>query len=695
MTNRLKYLFLLLFVSFAVFYIKNSNSFNKQLFADQKYNQMYSEVHSKIFTNDSPFSREEQFNLKNYSKLFLVITKIMPAYHINKEKNIDFLDKHYIRSVIDELDKDNSFFSKEDIIKLQKFHSWNLINQTDGLILFLNLYKIYNDRISEYKVLLQNFQYKDDKILLTYNKRLNNYNLKKHWNSKLIKRINYQLIKRKKDDITDQTVIKNVLKEINDALDDRLVDLQKKIYGSMISGYIRLHDPHSNYYLDNNAYDSFASSEHEGFGFSYIINNNQQVEITEVTKNSPAKKANLAENDLITAISDSDYTNVTHLTNLSQFKIEKAFDSIKTKYVAFIIKKAKSNKIMHIKMKKDIITEENKKISLKILNSIKNEKIAYIDIPLFYTAFKDNGVDVEYDFSKKISQINNLKINNLIIDLRNNGGGSFDASLSMLSHFIKKGPLIQIVDNNNKLNIFNAKKNKEIFKGNVVILINEYSASASEIFASTMQDYNRAIILGSNNSYGKGSVQTLVNFNQINLQLFRFGKMPVDSDILGFLQLTTQQIFRVTGDSTQIKGVKPDILIYMPYPNDNFKFEKDQDFPLPYREISPLKFNKFVIPNKEKLVNDVNIRYNNQSITKNHNLIYNNYIKISNQPNYSNKDYITKLESDMQAIQEKLDNIQYQSKNLIINKESEDFKSSILIDSAIDLLIQMEHMPHD
>ena len=185
------------------------------------------------------------------------------------------------------------------------------------------------------------------------------------------------------------------------------------------------------------------------------------------------------------------------------------------------------------------------------------------------------------DVKKEIEKLKEEGVMGIVLDLRDNGGGSLKTAVDIGGLFIKEGPIVQVASRGGKKEVLNDKNNEVAWEGPLVILVNELSASASEILAAAMQDYKRAIIIGSKQTYGKGTVQNLIDLNQ--------WLRKNDMGDMGALKLTTQKFYRVNGGSTQLEGVKSDVI--MP---DRYSYidigERDYDNPLPYDKIEPAKY---------------------------------------------------------------------------------------------------------
>src|SRR5690606_31588976 len=206
-------------------------------------------------------------------------------------------------------------------------------------------------------------------------------------------------------------------------------------------------------------------------------------------------------------------------------------------------------------------------------------KIGYINIPKFYRDFNDrNGRNVTDDTRKEIERLNKLGVDGLIVDLRNNGGGALEDARMISGLFIEKGPIVQVRANTGTPDILVDNDPKIDFQKPVVVLINRFSASASEIVAAALQDYERAVIVGGEFSHGKGTVQAVVDLDGY------VSPMAKSYSPLGALKITIQKFYRVNGSSTQYKGVTPDIIL-----PDQFSHlesgEKFLDYSIPWGEV--------------------------------------------------------------------------------------------------------------
>lgn len=206
-------------------------------------------------------------------------------------------------------------------------------------------------------------------------------------------------------------------------------------------------------------------------------------------------------------------------------------------------------------------------------------KIGYIFLPEFYADFDNpNGNRSYIDVMKEVVKLKEEKVDGIVIDLRNNGGGSLYDVVQMAGLFIEDGPIVQVKDKENKASVLKDKDRNVLYTGPLAVMVNEFSASASEIFAAAIQDYGRGVVIGSTSTYGKGTVQR-------NIGLDSETGFSMSNSELGTVKLTLQKFYRINGGSTQLRGVASDIVL-----PDNLEYlkvrEKDDEDALPWDEIN-------------------------------------------------------------------------------------------------------------
>jgi len=240
---------------------------------------------------------------------------------------------------------------------------------------------------------------------------------------------------------------------------------------------------------------------------------------------------------------------------------------------------------------RDVVHIEETYIKSAVMEDKAGHKIGYIRIPSFYRNFADNGENsdsrnVTQDMRRELAKLKQEdKINGLVIDLRNNGGGSLSDAVDISGLFLPGGPVVQVKNSKGEVKVLKDKDKYVYYEGPIIVLVNKFSASASENVAAALQDYGRAIVIGGDHTHGKGTVQTILDMNRY--LPIRIWKQYSD---LGALKVTIHQFYRVNGESTQYKGVEPDIIV--PTILDHLKSgERYQDYSLPWDKIEPTLFS--------------------------------------------------------------------------------------------------------
>jgi carboxyl-terminal processing protease len=237
---------------------------------------------------------------------------------------------------------------------------------------------------------------------------------------------------------------------------------------------------------------------------------------------------------------------------------------------------------------RDVVVVEETYAKSAIMNAAAGKKrIGYINLPAFYHNFNDNrGRNASGDVRDEVEKLKAENVDGIVLDLRNNGGGALDDAVKMAGLFFKSGPVVQIKDQKGNTTVLNDVDTGITYDGPLVVMINTFSASASEIVAAALQDYGRAVILGTDTTFGKGTVQSMLDLDAYLPPAFA-SMRP-----MGSLKLTIQKFYRINGGTTQYKGVVPDILIPDAYSNLEVG-EKNLDYPMPWDTVSSLTYPKW------------------------------------------------------------------------------------------------------
>ena len=557
---------------------------------------IYFEISNVNFSSDEP----------NKDRLLVdLVSYVLDKLHYDPQIiNDDFSIKVY-DDFIDAVDSQKRFLLKSDIELFSQFRLSidDQINSSD--IAFFNVvYETLKTRIDEvesfYGEILEdpfNFQINEE-INLDYENleyASNSAELKRIWRKRLKlsaldgyaskKEIkdNEEVISEEEIEIESRTAISENLKDFfqfNSELE------RSDWFSIYLNSIVTQFDPHTSYLAPEakEAFDQNISGKFQGIG-ARLFKRNQQVEISEIIIGGPVWRDNLLNvGDIIIAVAQSLEEEP---TEISLMKLTDATDLIKGEKGTnvFLTVKRVDGGIEQVEITRDIVELEETYAKSSI---IKDDSNVYglINLPRFYVDFDDYGErNAASDIKKEILELKNKNINGLILDLRNNGGGSLKTVVDITGFFIEKGPVVQVKSIGGRKEILKDNDPSIIWDGPLVILVNEFSASASEILAAALQDYNRAIILGSKQTYGKGTVQNVIDLNNV-ISGNTYGD-------LGSLKITTDKFYRVNGGSTQLEGVKSDLIFPNRYSYIDIG-EKDLENPLSWDKIDPARYDNSV-----------------------------------------------------------------------------------------------------
>ena len=373
------------------------------------------------------------------------------------------------------------------------------------------------------------------------------------------------------------------LKSINIYFNDNVDDLRREDWFAIyVNAIVEEFDPHT-YYLPPKGKEDFdqrMSGKLEGIG-ARLQKRMDYIKIVELISGGPAWRSNqLDVEDVILKVKQEDEEFPVSIVGMRINDAIKYIKGPKGTKVTLTIKKIDGT-IKDVVITRDIVEIGETYAKASIVEK-DNQKFGVINLPAFYVDFKDyKKLNAAKDVKLEIERLKAEGMEGLVLDLRNNGGGSLPAVVDMAGLFIEDGPVVQVRSTGESKEVLRDRDRSITWDGPLVILVNEISASASEIMAAAMQDYKRAIIIGSKQTYGKGTVQNVLNLNNLV-------RNNSNGD-LGALALTTQKYYRINGGSVQLEGVKSDVKV-----PGRFSFievgEKDKDNPLPYDEIDPADY---------------------------------------------------------------------------------------------------------
>lgn len=403
----------------------------------------------------------------------------------------------------------------------------------------------------------------------------------------------YVLKNFKKDDAILQKVTENTRRLLLSGLNKQEIKTVDEYITDVFNGVASTYDIHSRYIppKDEDSFTSDLAGNMEGIG-AVLKEADGYIEVVEVVPGGSAWNSNQIE-------SGDSFVSVTELrtkkeNSLKNVSVEKAVTFIKgAKGTSLILKVKKKNtdKIVNVLLARVSIELASTYVKHSTI-IVGKEKYGYILVPKFYRDFSNSeGRNCSSDVKKALAIFEKEKVNGVILDLRNNGGGALIDAQIMAGLFIEKGPIVKIKHSNGTIDSYDDLDPSVSHKGSLVVLVNKFSASASEIVAAALQDYKRAIVLGTDQTHGKGTVQSIINFSAKQFPLFNYFKNLAPN--LGTIKITTQKFYRVSGETTQYNGVVPDIVIPESYDYSS-SLESHQEFSLKPDTIIPSKIKPYM-----------------------------------------------------------------------------------------------------
>ena len=543
------------------------------------------------------------------SLVIQLITYVLDqAHYLDKEIDDNFSEKVF-NTFLENLDPYKRYFYASDIEEFSEYkYSIDDAFKNPNFDFFDLVYERYKERMSESekifnKILSTPFDFSKDEVcecdfeVLDYVQT--NHELYDRWR-KLLKiyvienyhnEIEDDLRKFEKDSLFQIRNLDLIEKETRESLSETMIqnyrfvseEMQRSDWLSVyINSFVSQYDPNTSY-LDPESKDRFdvdMSGNYAGIG-ARLQKKIDKVEITEVISGGPAWRDNILEKgDAILKVRQDDEEEPVSILTMRLSEAVKLIKGKKGTKVHLTVKKVDGS-ISEVTVKRDIVQLEETYIKSSIVEK-NNNNYGIINIPKFYIDFDNqSNRDAAKDLKTEIQRLKEQGIKGLVIDLRNNGGGALKTVVDMAGMFIKNGPVVQVKYFDKEKQVLSDRDRSILWTGPLVILVNEGSASASEILAAAMQDYKRAIIIGGNQTWGKGTVQNVFPLN-------RMVRGNTNGD-LGALRYTTQKYYRINGGSVQLEGVKSDINVPYRYKYLDFG-EKDSENPLEWDEIDNVDY---------------------------------------------------------------------------------------------------------
>lgn len=532
---------------------------------------------------------------------------------INDAFSADVYDKY-----MEMIDPGKRFFLQSEVDEFSK-HKTKLddyLNKGDLTFYKLTVDKLY-DRTAEIEKMTQdilskpiNFDEKEEIILEPKLKQFpkNQQELRNEWK----RYIKYNILqeietlnakeetqKEKKDSVT-KFKLKDTIKleiltpqqkqvkatdEVKDLMTSMFKRFQKRKkmdwFSVYMNAYTEVFDPHTNYFSPQDKEDFDVSFVGKVIGIGATIQEKKgKIMIGTLVVGAPAwKSKQISEGDEILKVKSKKDEEPINVTGMLVDEAVRYIRGEKGSEVVLTLKK-KDGSIKEVKMIREEVAIEDTFARSIIVDGPDGKKYGFINLPSFNADFEDaKGRNASDDIKAELIKLKAQNVEGIILDLRNNGGGSLTEVVDIMGLFMNNGPVVQVKDGNGRIQVLRNKQNAPIWTGPLVIMQNELSASASEILAGAMKDYGRAVIVGSPSSFGKGTVQTFVELN----------RFLNTNDDFGSLKLTIQKFYRISGKSTQLKGVESDIPM-----KDIFSYEeigeRFDNYALPWDQVNTTSY---------------------------------------------------------------------------------------------------------
>jgi carboxyl-terminal processing protease len=548
-----------------------------------------------------------------YELILQQVTDMLEVAHFNPKKVDDEFSKNIFKKYLEALDPDKSIFLASDIQGLKKFET-SIDDEMHGakIQFFHAVDAIYVKRVNElnafYPTLLTNpYQFTTDETIVLDPEKLDYPKTEQARKESWRKRIKFLTLEKYADllDARDKlsksdTAYKNDTDLEKDAREkvkklvtrnfDRMVSKNKPderfdMFINVITNYM---DPHTTFFppIEKRSFDEQMSGRFYGIGASLRSDEGGVIRIATIVAGLPAwKSQQIVVGDQVLKVGQGS----SEATDLTGFETEEAVKLIRGKKgteVRLTLKKADGTIKIVSMIRDEVVLDETYAKSAIVVEE--GKKIGYIFLPEFYADWeRPNGPKCSQDVAREIIKLKEQNIDGIIIDLRNNGGGSLYDVVQMVGLFIPEGPVVQVKDRDGNPQILRDRDKGVLYDGPLAVMVNEFSASASEIFAAAIQDYGRGVVLGSTSTYGKGTVQRNIGLEPNS------GLLSKEVADLGTIKLTLQKFYRINGGSTQLKGVTPHIVLPDQYETLKYR-EKDNPDALPWDEIQKAFYAKQV-----------------------------------------------------------------------------------------------------
>lgn len=657
------------------------------------------------YTSDSgvPDDRKKQ--------IIQSVVKVIQQTHLSPREMNDTFSARLFTKVLNNLDYDKRFYTQADVDAMERYHY--ILDNGDGD----NMVSFYNDLSETYKKRLDQvegyyndaiskpFTFDTDEELNLNGEKLAFANTDAELKDRWVKYVKYRVLmkyvdlkdaQQKRIDSKD-TSLKKVLTDKELEADARTstkksMDLffkkahkakEEDRFALFVNSITGVEDPHTDYFPpeDKKEFDEAMSGTFYGIG-AQLREEDGKIKIVAIMTGYPAwKQGDLKAGDEVLKVAQGDSAAV----DIQGFDINDAIKLIKgpkgTTVKLTVRHTGGAQQIIPIV--RDKVEREETFAKSAIINSPKGP-VGYIFLPEFYADFNHMGAAgrrCSDDVALEVLKLKKAGVQGIILDLRNNGGGSLNDVVSMGGLFVDQGPIVQVKQTGAEAMQLDDPQKGSLYDGPMAIMVNIGSASASEIMAAAMQDYKRAVIVGST-TFGKGTVQKVLSLDEFNNWMQRASGKPITNDSLGSLKLTIQKFYRINGGSTQLKGVVPDVMLPDPYSDIDLGERRDKAA-LAWDEIPAAKYStvgnpvdatKLAALSKERISKNPSFDIIKETGARYKKLEKENVVSLNE------KKYRKELD-EANAISKKLEELEKKNTSLTITNPGDDL-AKINVDSA-------------
>ncbi|RRQ47278.1 carboxy terminal-processing peptidase [Chryseobacterium sp. SC28] len=600
---------------------------------------MFAPLMTLMFCFNSPQNDDEKMQT-----IMVSVKNTLSYLHYSPKPINDAYSQDVFDKYMEDVDASKRYFLQSDVDEFKKHYTKLDDYLNDGNLVFykLTIDRLYQ-RVDEIDKMTQDILSKpinldeDDELILEPKKRTNPADAKQQYNE-WKKYIKYNILQemetltskeeaqKKKKDSVIANKLPDTIKyaplsmekkrekatlEVKDLITDsfRRFKKRKKMdwFSVYMNAYTETFDPHTNYFSPKNKEEFDMQFTGKVIGIGAIIQEKKgYLYLGPLTIGAPAwKSKQLSEGDKILKVKSKPDEEPVNVVGMLSDEAVRLIRGEKGTPVTLTVEK-KDKTVKEVTMIREEVAIEDTFARSIIVNSKSGKKYGFIYLPSFNVDFADpQGRNASDDIKAELIKLKKENVEGIILDLRNNGGGSLTEVGDIMGLFMNAGPYVQVKDGRGKVQVLSNKSNSPIWTGSLIIMQNELSASASEILAGAMQDYGRAVIIGSPSSFGKGTVQTFVDLNRF---------LNTNEDF-GSLKLTIQKFYRISGESTQRKGVESDIKMkdFYTYAEigeryDPYALPWDKIETASYKKLAPLNIPQLRAEIEKQLANNNNYK---------------------------------------------------------------------------------------